>query len=45
MGLMGPCISVVLRPFIKESNILTKCTVESITGRFFYLVPGRELKR
>ena len=24
-----------LRPFIKESNILTKCTVESITGRFF----------
>ena len=33
------------RPFIKESNILTKCTVESITGRFFYLVPGRELKR
>ena len=23
------------RPFIKESNILTKCTVESITGRFF----------
>ena len=34
-----------LRPFIKESNILTKCAVESITGRFFYLVPGRELKR
>ena len=43
--LMGPCIWVVLRPFIKESNILTKCTVESVTGRFFYLVPGRELKR